>query len=44
VNSSAALFSAAELPPGKPIRIAVTPRDCFGLAGRPLVSAVVAAL
>ena len=33
-----ALFSAAELPNGKPIRFSVTPRDCFGLAGRPLVS------
>ena len=30
------LFSAAELPPGKPIRFTVTPRDCFGLAGKPL--------
>ena len=30
------LFSAAELPPGKPIRFAITPRDCFGLSGRPL--------
>ena len=30
------LFSAAELPPGKPVRFTVTPRDCFGLAGRPL--------
>ena len=28
------LFSAKELPPGKPIRFTVTPRDCFGLAGR----------
>ena len=33
-----ALFSAAELPRGKPVRFLVTPRDCFGLAGRPLVS------
>ena len=33
-----ALFSAAELPKVKPIRFVVTPRDCFGLAGRPLVS------
>ena len=32
------LFSAAELPQGKPIRLAVTPRDCFGLAGRQLVA------
>ena len=31
------LFSAAELPDGKPIRFTVTPYDCFGLAGRPLV-------
>ena len=31
------LFSATELPNGKPIRFTVTPRDCFGLAGRPLV-------
>ena len=33
-----ALFSAAELPKVKSIRFVVTPRDCFGLAGRPLVS------
>ena len=32
------LFSAKELPVGKPIRFTVTPRDCFGLAGRPLVA------
>ena len=32
------LFSVAELPVGKPIRFAVTPRDCFGLAGRQLVA------
>ena len=32
------LFSAAELPTGKPIRFVVTPRECFGIAGRPLVS------
>ena len=31
------LFSAKELPVDKPIRFAVTPRDSFGLAGRPLV-------
>ena len=31
------LFSAAELPPDKPIRFTVTPRDCFGLVGKPLV-------
>lgn len=30
------LFSCDELPVGQPIRFAVTPRDCFGLAGRPL--------
>ena len=30
------LFAAAELPPDRPIRFTVTPRDCFGLAGRPL--------
>ena len=34
------LFSAAELPLGKPIRFTVTPRDCFGLAGTPLVKTV----
>jgi hypothetical protein len=27
------LFSAADLPRGRAIRITVTPRDCFGLAG-----------
>ena len=32
------LFPAAELPTDKPIRFTVTPRDCFGLAGRPLVA------
>ena len=32
------LFSAKELPVGKPIRFTVTPRDCFGLAGKPLVA------
>ena len=31
------LFSANELPRDRPIRFAVTPRDCFGLAGKPLV-------
>ena len=31
------LFSAKELPVGKPVRFTVTPRDCFGLAGKPLV-------
>ena len=31
------LFSAKELPVGKQIRFTVTPRDCFGLAGKPLV-------
>ena len=30
------LFSASELPTDKSIRFTVTPRDCFGLAGRPL--------
>ena len=32
-----ALFSSAEIPHDRPIRITVTPRDCFGLAGKPLV-------
>ena len=32
------LFSVAELSVGKPIRFTVTPRDCFGLAGKPLVA------
>ena len=32
------LFSVTELSPDKPIRFTVTPRDCFALAGRPLVS------
>ena len=32
------LFSAKEIPVGKPIRFTVTPRDCFGLAGKPLVT------
>ena len=32
------LFSVAELSPDKPIRFTVTPRDCFGRAGRPIVS------
>ena len=31
------LFSATELPHDKPIRFTVTPRDCFGLARKPLV-------
>ncbi len=31
------LFSAAELPSDRPIRFTVTPRNCFGLVGRPLV-------
>jgi len=31
------LFSAKELPVDKPIRFTVTPRDSFGLAGRPLM-------
>ena len=32
------LFSLDELPAEKPLRIVVTPRDCFGLAGSPLVA------
>ena len=32
------LFSATELPPGKPVRFTVTPRDCFGIAGKPLAN------
>ena len=32
------LFSAAELPADKPVRFTVTPRDCFGLSGKPLVA------
>lgn len=32
------LFSAPELPRDRPIRFTVTPRDCFSLAGRPLVA------
>ena len=32
------LFSATELPVDKPVRFTVTPRDCFGLAGKPLVA------
>ena len=35
-----ALFSGSELPAGKSIRFAVTPRDCFGREGRPLVGIV----
>ena len=34
------LFSAAELRKGSQIRFAVTPRDCFGLCGRPLVDSL----
>ena len=34
------LFSAAELRKGIPVRFAVTPRDCFGLCGRPLVGSL----
>ncbi|MBR2838107.1 MAG: metallophosphoesterase [Kiritimatiellae bacterium] len=30
------LFSAPEIPAGRQVRLTVTPRDCFGLAGRPL--------
>lgn len=32
------LFSATELPSDKPIRFTVTPRDSFGLSGKPLVA------
>ena len=32
------LFSEGELPAGRPVRFTVTPRDCFGLAGKPLAS------
>lgn len=32
------LFSASELPSDKPIRFTVTPRDRFGLSGKPLVA------
>ncbi len=35
------LFSANELPPGRTIRITVTPRDCFDLAGKPMASTFV---
>jgi len=34
------LFTPEELPVGKPVRFTVTPRDCFGRAGRPLVKEV----
>ena len=34
------LFSAKELPYGKPIRFAVTPRDSLGLAGRALAGSL----
>ena len=34
------LFSETELPRDKPIRFTVTPRDCFGLAGKPLEGTV----
>ena len=37
--SGECLFSATELPTDKPIRLTITPRDCFGLAGRPIVGA-----
>ena len=30
------LFAVGELPAGKNVRFAVTPRDCFGIAGRAL--------
>ena len=32
------LFTPEELPIGKRVRLTVTPRDCFGRAGRPLVA------
>jgi len=32
------LFTPEELPIGKPVRFTVTPRDCFGRTGRPLVN------
>ena len=32
------LFPASELPAGKTVRFKVTPRDCFGLAGRALAA------
>ena len=32
------LFSMAELPSDRPIRFTVTPRDCFGASGKPLVA------
>ncbi len=31
------LFTPEELPVGKPVRFTVTPRDCFGRVGHPLV-------
>ena len=34
------LFSAAELRKGSSVRFSVTPRDCFGLCGRPLVGSL----
>ena len=34
------LFSAKELPPGKPIRFTVTPRDSFGLEGRAITGSL----
>ena len=34
------LFTPEELPVGKPVRFTVTPRDCFGRAGRPLIKEV----
>ena len=32
------LLSATDLPRDRPIRFTVTPRDCFGLAGKPLMN------
>jgi hypothetical protein len=34
------LFSAKELPPGRPISFTVTPRDSFGLAGRAITGSL----
>lgn len=37
-------FNAAELPQDKPYRISIAPRNCFGVAGAPLRSAVMKGL
>ena len=37
------LFTPEELPSGKPVRFTVTPRDCFGRAGRSLVKEITCA-